>query len=307
MDMEEELQAKLGEEGLEERIGETIEAYHGLLNRKAAIRVIARSEGLIAEEKAERKLSQIPSGARKLIIRARVRKVHPTFEYRSGKRSRVLEIEDDSGSRPLVLWNQDTLKADDLRSGDELLVKGAYERNGEVHFGYSASLAISKKAPVLDPGHVPESGLVHVRGRIRMEGDGSLSLEGEGGSCRIAFKHDAARVERLEEGDELLLEGAIARDGELEVVEGTRVLWRREREMLIGKVERLEAHDGLLEAEVGGRKALFGRDDAMRFLGVKAAEDITLETLVSIRGKDILNKPIALRVCESGGRTSIAR
>lgn len=189
MELEPELLKSLSRDALEKEVADRISSFHGLLTREVALRLIAKEMGLLKDEEREYALADIPKGARKIRFSATVRKVWPVATYSSGKRSRVVEVTDAGSSAPegrmpaaahetvmpLVLWNDDVELADGLRTRDRISVRGAYEKGGELHLGYSGALEVSHKAAFSDLGSLEEGQEVHVRGFITaMEGHGSF-------------------------------------------------------------------------------------------------------------------------------------
>jgi hypothetical protein len=85
--------------------------------------------------------------------------------------------------------------------------------------------------------------------------------------------------------------------------------------MLLGELTRLETRNSELVVGVGGGEAADGeegggevvldRQNALRFLGVEAADDIALSTVVSLKKESLLNTRIALKIEQKDGRTTV--
>ena len=318
MDVEAELLKSMQKEDLEGGITAKIESFHGLLTREAAMRLIAKERGLLKREEKSYRLGDIPKGEKRVCFKARVRKVWPVADYASGKRSRVVEVEDETGSMPFVLWNQDVELGNALRSKDELLVKGAYERNGELHLGYSGTLKVTEKA-----GFSPLDGLedgqnVHLRGFVaKMEGQDSFvkgtdTVQGfsfmlsDGKSeRRCVMLGGLERAGKLEEGDDVIIENGTVRNGNVEIDSDVRVLSRRARDMLIGELSMLECEGEKLLAKVGEKEVALDRLNALRFLGVQAADDIDLCTVVNLKKDALINNRMAVRIQQREGQIII--
>ncbi len=321
----------LSKEQLEEQVAGKIGQFHGLLTREVAMKLLVREKGLYKEDEEKKvTLAGIPKGGKKLLVEASVRKIWPVAGYGSGKKSRVVEITDATGSAVLVLWNEDVKLANGLRTKDVVLVKGAYERNNELHLGYSGTLELKERTPFSRLDSLAPGQYHHVQGFVsRVQG---LDRYVSGTSAKAGFSfylsdsvHEVqvviwGRPERgrsLQQGDEVIIEGALEKDGRLELSEDARLLVRRKERMLLGKVESMEAgtdagagagrEPETMKVRVAGKPAVFARDDAMRFLGVELAPDILLTTAVSLKKNVMLNSSVAVRVKEEGGRTLVEK
>lgn len=320
MDAEAELLTAIGKEGLESEVSAKIKSFHGLLTREVAIRLIAKEKGLLKEEEKEYRLAEIPKGAKRFGFSAHVKKVWPVAVYSSGKRSRVVEIVDESatGGKPLVLWNDDVELAKNLRSKDEIRVKGAYERGGELHLGYGGILEVTKKAAFSSLAELNDGETVHLRGAISaIEGHDTFIKDGrkvhgfsfmlsDGRNERRCLVVDGTdRAEKLKAGDEALIEGAVVSNGNIEIGSSARMLVRRAGEMLLGEVRKLECENETLRVDVEGKGVVLGRGSALRFLGVEVADDIALSTVVSLKKESLLNTRIAVKIEEKDGQVLV--
>jgi hypothetical protein len=321
-DIEAGLRKALSEEELERRVAGKIESFHGFLTRDAAVRLVAKEAGLLKSEERAYRLADIPKGERRIAFSACVKKVWPAASYSSGKKSRVVEVQDASGAKPLVLWNDDTALADRLRARDTVSVHGAYEKNGELHLGYSGTLTVADKAAFTDledAGNMGGGRPVHVRGAVsRVEGydgfvQGARTVQGfsffvsDGRhERRCVILGGLGRADRIRPDDEIIIENAAVGDsGNIEIREESRMLSRRPKEMLLGEVTALECPGEALTVRVGGREARLERESALRFLGVQAAPDIALSTVVDLKKGSLLNTRIAVRIEEKDGRTIV--
>ncbi len=309
MDLENELQKSFTPEQLEEEIEQKIKSFHGFLTREVAIKLIGKEKGLLKQEDKTYKLSEIPKGEKKINFGARIKKIWPIATYSSGKQSRVVEVQDESGSQTLILWNQDVDIAKKLRLNDEILVKGAYEKSGELHLGYSGNVEVTKKAGFADLGSLDENSTVHVRGTIvRIEGyDEFVQVNGikkgfsfiisNGSERRCVVFQGVDRAEKLQVGDEIVIEGGIVRTGVIEIEDSARILFRRPCEMLIGEVGKIECDGDKLVVEVEGKEIIFDRINGLKFIGVRElADDISLSTVVKLKKSALLNSRIAIKI-----------
>jgi hypothetical protein len=313
MDLEAELLKTISREELERKVGEKIKSFHGLLTREVALRLLAKESGLLNEKERTYALAEIPPGAKKAAFRAAITRIWPVAQYGSGKRSRVVEVGDGTATRPLVLWNEDVELAHGLRLKDEIMVKGAYEKNGELHLGYSGAIEVVARSSLSELGALEEGGSAHVRGFVSSVGgyadsgkkaflfsitDGKAERQ-----CVVSGGMD--RAQRLNEGDEVLIEGAAVRDGQLELAASARLHIRRPKDLLLGKVTKMECAGESLLMDVGGREVALSRESALRLMRVEIAGDIALSTVVSLKKDMLLNTKIAARIEEKDGQIVI--
>ncbi|MCI0503713.1 hypothetical protein L0Y65_03300 [Candidatus Micrarchaeota archaeon] len=321
MDLEAELLKSMTKEELELRAAEIIESFHGFLTREVALRLIAKEKGLLKTEEKAYRLAEIPKGEKRIAFKAHVKKVWPVATYSSGKKSRVVEVQDETAAKPLVLWNQDVDLAAKLRTRDSVSVHGAYEKMGELHMGYSGTLEVADKAAFSDLAELDglaEGEPVHIRGIVsRVEGydgfvRGTRTVQGysffvsDGKSERRCVLFEGmGRSARIRPEDEIIIENARVGNGNVEIGDDSRIMTRRSREMLIGELTRMECVGEKLSVRVGEKEATLARDSAMRFLGVQAADDIDLCTLVSLKKDSLLNTRIAVRIEEKDGNAAV--
>ncbi|MFH1520086.1 MAG: hypothetical protein ABID61_00405 [Candidatus Micrarchaeota archaeon] len=315
MDLESKLRESISEDELEKTIKEKINSFHGLLTREVAMRLIAKERGLLKEEEKNCKLAEIPKNERKIRFSAHIKKIWQVAEYSSGKRSRVIEVEDETTTKPLVLWNDDVDLVKGLRIRDEINVKGTYERNGELHLGYSGSIEVVNKAGFSDLSDINEGDVVHLRGIIStIEGHDKFIVDGRSTpgfsfmisdgkiERRCVIFEGIGRANKIELNDETIIEGAVVKNSNIEINDGARLLIRRVKNMLMGEVKKIECVDEKLHVEVGERKVTLDRENAMRFFNVQVADDVKLSTITELKERSILNTKVAIK--EKDGQIS---
>ncbi|MFH1393397.1 MAG: hypothetical protein ABII71_03865 [Candidatus Micrarchaeota archaeon] len=321
MDLESSLLGLLGRQELEDEIASRIEKFHGLLTREVAIRLIAKEKGLLNKDDGPVKVSGIEKGQRKITVCADVRRVWPIATYSSGKRSRVVDIEDESGVMPLILWNEDAERGKSLRKGDRITVLGAYERGGELHLGHSGDIRLDERSGFTDLGELESGKYVHVRGVVtRTEGwdrfirgcaptrkGYSFFITDGKREIRCVIWEGVERGAGISAGDEIILENALANGGEVGISNEGRILSRRREGMLLGAIERIECRNGELLVTVGGKHAVLDRKNALKFLDVEVADDIPLETVATLKKDSMLNSSVALKAKEKDGHLLIER
>ena len=318
MDYEPLLLQSLSKDQLEELIAEKITKFHGLLTREVAIKLIAREKGLLNEENKKVTISELGKGGKGLIIDAKVKKVWPIVSYRSGKKSRVVEIEDSTGSIPLVLWNDDIELAVRFRSGDAVRVVAAYSKNNELHLSYSGTMELMERAGFTDLGALPQGQFAHATGFVtRIEGlDRYLSgkssklgfsffLSDKRNEVRVVIWGNPDRGKSLQLGDEVIIEGALVDNERLELSEDARLMVRRKERMLLGKLESMELEGQILKVKVGGKEGELDRQNALKFMGLNLADDISLSAALTLKKSYLLNTNVSARTRIDNGRTII--
>lgn len=318
MDLEAELLKSISVDELELKVKEKVRSFHGFLTRDVALRLIAKERGLLKQEDREYELAAIPKGEKKISFKASVKRIWPVAEYSSGKRSRVVEVGDGSGTRPLVLWNDDVELAGSLRLNDRIAVSGAYEKGGELHLGYSGRLEVTEKAGFVPLSELKDNETAHVRGFIaEMEGPDEFVRSGRAergfsfilsdglDERRCVIFEGLDRAEKLRKGDEVIIEGARISYGNIELGSGSRIRSRRASEMLLGTIRKLDCEGERLVVGTEDREVAFDRENGLRFLGVSVADDITLATVVSLKKDSVLNTRIAVRLDVKDGRIAV--
>ncbi len=312
MDAREELLSTMTESELEKEVDAKIEKFHGFLTREVATKLIAKEKGFLKEEEKTVKINEIEPGVKKISVDVEVVKVFPTAAYRSGKKSRRVKLKDDTGEIILVLWNDDVNVAARMRSGDELLLQGVYERNGELHLGYYGFIKVRKRAGFSDMSTIDtKEGLrVHLRGFIsKITGLGGgrfvfiVSDEKTEIECDITEGVERGNV--LATGDEFIMENAIVMDGKIIIDNETRILTRRKERMLLGKISEMKCGDGELEVVVGDEKVSFDRENALKFMGIKAADDLKLCTLVTLKKDKLINTNVSIKITRKEGKVIV--
>lgn len=204
-----------GEDGLEKEIAAKIDAFQGLLTREAALRIIAKEK--------------------RTNIRGRVVSIFPPVFYPSGKISRSLLIEKESRKAALKLWGKELELFTKIKVGDEIEIKNAYEKNGELLLGNKGNIDIVSHAPFCRLSELPERSYVNVRGKISSIA-GKRHYTKKDGFFFVFFLNDgsaekqciiweeAGRGARLAIGDEVVLENAFSRDHSLHINSRSRIL-----------------------------------------------------------------------------------
>jgi hypothetical protein len=158
--------------------------------------------------------------------------------------------------------------------------------------------------------------MVHLRGVInKIEGPDQFVFEGKTISGFSFFLSDGkterrcviigaiGRAGKIELDDETIIENAKVSNDNVWIGESTRLLLRRLKNMMIGEVRKMECRiegDGCekLVVVIGNREATWDRENALRFLGVDVADDISLCTISDLKKEAILNTKVAIKEAE---------
>ena len=274
-----ELLKTMSKDELEEEVNKRISSFNGLLTRDIALKLIAREKGIYNAK---------PSAGSDSIgstFTAIIRRILPEENYNSGKKSRAMEIynssaggrvgegaDESAGGKThiLRLWNDDVLLFAKLRVGDEITISGAYEKNGILNLGYSGKVSLSKSAlfaKIADIKSNPETQIVNVRGNIvsvRSDSfevsDGSLSVSVFGNTQTLAV------------GDEVILENVSADSGNLRLSGNSRLLVKKPKSV-----------------STDTPAMILSRKEVLESMGVKVADDISLETIVNLKKSSLSN------------------
>jgi len=134
------------------------EEFAGLLNESAAVYAIAKEHGLGVETESPvliGKIIALDEKSKGVNLLCRVRRIYAlkTFE-RNGKRGSVsnLQVEDDSGTMKLVLWNADAERVERgaVEKGDVIEIRNAFVKQAlgggiELHLGLAGSMRRSER------------------------------------------------------------------------------------------------------------------------------------------------------------------
>jgi len=297
------LKEKFSEQQIEEMAEEKIKAFYGLLTREVALKLIAQEQGLLKEEAKRYAIKDIPKGGRRLRVIGKITRIHPLKEYASGKRSRTLVLTDNGDSIRFALWNEDTDLLMRLKTGDLVEVEEAYEKNGELHLSYRGKLQMVEAAEFLPLEKVAKSeGPVTVRSVVQeIEGEKTYMRDGGERSFFSFFIGDPKircmvwdgmdRARSLEKGDEIILENARPRNGELHVNAASRILIKKQNG---GILKEMECEDETVRVRVGERQLTLDREKGLRLLGVEAAPDVALATIVRLKKHALLDRYIVI-------------
>lgn len=302
---------KLGKDETEQSINKKISGMSGFLTRDAAIKILYNELKLPVEKV---KLSEIAEGANSAKTVAKLARILPLQTFDNGKRMRKVVLSDESGERELKLWNDDVDLLNSIHAGDMLELLGIYCKNNELSLGYSGEMKVLERASFADLGNLPELEGIPVNARGLVESiDGEREYEKDGqkrkmftfaitdwtGKARVVIWSGVERGRELATGSEVKIENAIARNGELHLNAGSRIMIKRKKQGFGGKVESMEVSDGKLVLVLDGSRHEFAGEDAFRILDAKVAPDIKLETVAELKKDKYVGKNIFVEIKDS--------
>ncbi|MEW6528766.1 MAG: hypothetical protein AB1391_02665 [Candidatus Micrarchaeota archaeon] len=296
---------KMPKDELEHKITEKINLMCGFLTRDAAINLLTNELGVMIKERI--KLAEIKGGTSKIFVIVKLERILKLQEFDNGKKMRKIIISDQSGERELKLWNKDLDMLNTLHVGDLVEINGIYCKNNELSLGYSGEIKVVQHASFIDLSilNTLEGTRVNVRGYVKSingmkeyekNGDQkkmfSFLLYDGKASTLVILWDNPERGNELFIGGEIKLENALVKNGELHLNAFSRLLIKKKREGLSGKIEDITVSEGKLILKIDSNSYSFSREEALNILNAHVADDILLETIVELKKENLLGKNI---------------
>ena len=302
---EDALARRLGD-GFEPAIAAKIAEFGGLLSREAAVALLC-SQHKISFEK-EITLPQAKSEAGLFSFKAKVDRIFPIQKF-EGNFSRLvrLHLSDKAGKGTLVLWNEQASAVEgEISTGDTVECHLAYFRDGEICVSRAGTVAAIEKFPISGPERIA-AGVCSVKGVARDKRGGewpvafSFLLCHEKNCVRaVAWRGQTGELEAPAEGDEIVLENAFFKNGEINIGEGSRILVARKRGSE-GVLERLRVEDGELAFIVGGGKFAAPLEQGFGMLGIRALpQGVQPATVARLKAMEVEGRHV--RYFAEGGK-----
>lgn len=304
--------------GMEGQIAGKIAEFGGLLTRAAAVRLLCRQNGV--EVDLPIPLSKAGGASLPFSFRARVDRVFPVQPYGGGSGKTVrLHVSDmgGEGDATVLLWNEQVsiVESGNIGQGDEVEVRGAYFRLGEISIGRGGGIA-----KIGGVKTVPLSGI----------GNGTCAVEGaakdampdkeyadkktgekrffssfllcDGAECRrVVVWGGSSIAAKPEEGDRIRLENVLSKNGELHFNAISRMVRLGAKKDAEGKITKMEIAGGNAVIAIDGAEFSLPQKDALLLLGVKVVpEGVKPATLFSIKAAGMVGKPARYR--KDGGK-----
>lgn len=312
MDPLSELSKIMPSEQIDSAVAEKIASFHGFLTREVALKLIAKEKGLLKQEERFVKIKEIEKGARNISLDAKVDRITPEAVYSSGKRSRSVLLKDETGEIYLKLWEEGIALCSRLRIGSTVRVRNAYEKFGDINLGYKGTVehVSGHNFTPLDSIAGAEGMRVHVYAAVSKVKGIAGSWNSSGFSFTLAdSKNEIGAVifespergNKMEEGDLVIIDNGKVENGEILLDSNSRLLLKKQKGMVSGKVEELCMEGGMVKTVVGGKPMVFDRENSEKLLSVSIPEGILLETVVALKRDSLINSSVSLRVREEGG------
>ncbi len=307
MDYYNSLLSTLSKEELEESISKKIKEFHDYISREAAIKIIAKEKGIYKEEILYSKIKEIKSGSNSINLRAKIHSIEKMQTYPSKKRSRAAILEDDSGTIPLVLWEEDLSLLEKLRINDEIELLGAYEKFGRLNLGYKGKVKILNKKGFSNLDSLEEDKSYNIKGSAIKNGNHLIISEGER-EVEFLFQEGTDRSRTIETGDEIILENVLFRKGTLIIGLNSRIFVKKSKNILSGKVESisLEGEDSL-KIKIGENEILLDKENSLRFLQIDPITSLSLKTLFELKKGSLLERRAFVRFKNKDAYTIIEK
>jgi ssDNA-binding replication factor A large subunit len=305
-------------EQVEWMVSDLVRKYSGLLTHEAALRVIAKREGLFGNEPLL--LSDIRPDMANASFGATVTRIFPQLASADGKRKSVrMFVSDSSGELTLVLWNEQAKLVDGaIGIGDRVTVEGAYMRGGELYLKYSGKISVQEPAKARGVKELLE-GLNNCIGKVKSINldyyfvrDGkervmsSFVLEDQTGEVRVVVWSETAKVKELGAGDAVKIENALFKNTELHVNLYSRIvrLARAVREDVVsGEVESYAFEEGRVIALIDGKSVVFEGKLVLQFLEASnIPADVKVETVAMLKASALVGKKVNVKVKNEKGK-----
>ena len=312
-ELEEKLQGKLGEK-YEQCLEGKIAEFGHLLTRRAAIRLLCKENGIDTEKKIV--LSASATESLPFSFSGKVDRIFPVQTFASGERCVRLHLSDELGQGTLVLWGpQTSLVEGGISIGDEVECKGAYFRSGEIHLGREGKITHAKKYPVTAVGKLT-AGLCNTEGEVRevfldyeytdkkTGGEKKMAsfllCDKESEGCRRVVVWSAPEgTPKPAEGDTLLLENVVFKNGEVHFNSFSRMVRKISAEEKSGKLGQVGVSGGKVTFEIGKESFSCSIDEALSLLGIKKVpEGVEPSTILAIKSAGLEGKMARYRLSE---------
>jgi replication factor A1 len=141
---------KMTEQELEAKIKEKTEKFSGMLNKEAAVFLVARELGINSEEK-NTLISELKKGS-SVNLEAEIVSVFEEREFeKNGKKGKVRNVllKDNTGTALMALWNEETGKINEEDRGKKIILRDFFvqEFNGKTQLkkGFNSSIELKER------------------------------------------------------------------------------------------------------------------------------------------------------------------
>ncbi len=311
----------MNEDEINIEIDKIIKEYSELINKDAAMHILASEKGLISKGKKKVLVFKELTEGSGYTFEGKVARVFQTMEGKSHKSKRVLIKDIENNELILVLWDE---QADvEIKQGDTIHIENAYFRNGEMHLGIYGKISIDKNLKYTRIMELKD-GRVNVLIRIVQElqtrtyvknNEEKIMAKGEiaDDSGRIPIviwgKRAVESFKNKSIGAKYHIENAYFRNGELHVNEYSRVIYNPEKEVLLRIDELIRGIEGPIEGVIetvtedlegivvsGGKKvkAIFEPNCVNHLFKNKPSKDIDPKVSAYLKLKSMVKSAVIL-------------
>lgn len=300
----------MSEQQIEEAVAEKIDSFHGFLSREVALKLIAKEKGLLKEEERFYKIKDIPDDAKKISLVAKVEKVLPEVTYPSGKHSRSVLLSDETGTINLKLWEEGMALCSRLRTGSSITIRNAYERFGDLNLGYKGTIELENSNNYTKLDSIINEvidGPVHVYATVsKVDGPDANShfvfyVSDNKTEIKCIIRGATERGKKMSETDLVIIDNAKVENGKLILSTDSRLLLKRQKNLISGKIDGLGEDGANLWVEIGGKRYSLDRQNAFKFLNLTLSDDISLETVTQLKRDSLVGTTANIRVREANG------
>lgn len=305
--LEEELSEKL-KDSTEEEIKKKISEFGGLLTREAAVRLLCRQNGIEVDRPVA--LAKAKGTSLPFSFRAKVGRIFPVQEHFGGNTKTVrLHVSDGSADATLLLWNEQTLFVgpDGIGAGDEIEVKGAYFRSGEICVSRGSRITRIGKRAITTLADLSD-GECNVEGEVRKISPGCIDANVvqnggiplfsfeicDGERCRQVFVWRQGNFAMPEEKDRVRLEGVVFKKGEIHFNSHSRMVRISSKARFRGKIKEAKVSSEYAFFVIDEKEYRMPCEEALRLLGVSTIPPgVEPSVLFSIRSEGLAGKEIS--------------
>ena len=311
---EDELKEKLGE-CLDEKIQGKIAEFGGLLTRHAAVRLLCKENGISLEKRQS--LSEARGSHTPFSFLARVDRIFPIQEYSSSRdRSMRIHVSDESRGATILLWNEQIQEINGkISTGDTIECFGAYFRSGEIGVSRAGKITRVKGFP-LSEIHDLKEGACSIEGTVR-DVSALKSFKGRKGETRQMLSFSICREKEcaravvwlgasedappLQNGDSVLLENAVFRNGEIHLNASSRLVLKIQADELQGTLESVFVEGNDMAFSISGKKLLAPAGEGLALLGISSLpEGVSLQTVSALKSSELAGRGV--RYFSKGGK-----
>ncbi len=301
MDYYSNLLSLISEKELNEKIKLKIKEFHGYISKEAAINLIAKEFNIYKKDLKIFKIKDILPEQKEISIKGKAVSIGKKITYLSGKSSRELVISDETGSVPVIFWEQNVELLNKIRLNDILLINNLSERFGRLNFGYKSNLIITEKSEFSDFASLNDGktySLIGVISKINENNKMEFSITDGKNTLLVKIQKVDAENFDIRAGDGIILENVFFKNFSIFIFPKSRILIKKNRNFISGKINLISLEGDKLVVVLDDKQIYFEDENIYSFLNVKKSQNIPLETLINIKKDFYLKKYIMIKVVD---------